>query len=275
MVSNKTMKSTKELIYEKKEGVATLTFNRPEKLNAFTPEMICRIVDAWDDIAQDNDVRVVVVTGAGERSFNVGGDLEILTPILNRSREPANEWETRVANDDLLPKLVMRHFPHYKPVICAINGLCLGGGFEFVNHTDIRVASETAKFGMPEVKLGILPGTSMTTLTRQIHYTKAMELLLTGDTINAHEALRWGIVNHVVPSDQVLDKAMEIAHKIAANAPIAVVKCKETALSTVGLPIKEAYEKEWLTATEVLATEDAKEGARAFVEKRQPKYQGK
>ncbi len=269
------MDSEHHLIVEKKDGIAILTLNRPAKLNAMTSEMVCRLVDAWDDIGQDDSIRVALVTGAGDRAFSVGGDLDRLTPVLNGLREPEDEWETRMLKDDMLPKMNMRHFPHHKPVVCAINGFCIAGGFEFCLYADIRVASDTARFAIPEVQLGLPPGTSLTTLPRQIPFAKAMELILTGDFMSAEEALQYGFLNHVVPADQVMEKAMEIAAKIARNGPFAVQKAKETVLHTRGMRVEEAYELEWKVAKEVLASDDAKEGALAFIEKREPRFVNK
>ncbi len=269
------MDSEHHLIVEKKDGIAILTLNRPAKLNAMTPEMVCRLVDAWDDIGEDDSIRVAVVTGAGDRAFSVGGDFDHLTPILNGSRQPQDEWEIRMVKDDLLPKMNMRHFPHHKPVVCAINGFCMAGGFELCVYADIRVASDKARFAIPEVQLGLLPGTTLTTLPRQIPFAKAMELILTGELMNAQEALELGFLNYVLPSDQVMGKAMEIAGKIARNGPLAVQKAKEIILHTRGMRVEDAYDLEWKVATQVLASDDAKEGVLAFREKREPKFMNK
>ncbi len=269
------MSEEQHLIVEKKDGIAILTLNRASKLNAMTPEMVCRLVDAWDDIGEDDSVRVALVTGAGDRAFSVGGDFDRLTPILNGSRAPQDEWEERVLKEDLLPKMNMRHFPHHKPVICAIKGFCLAGGFEFSLSTDIRVASESAVFGIPEVQLGLMPGTTPTMLPRQVPYAKAMELILTGDLIDAQQAIEIGLVNYVLPVDRVMEKAMEIALRIARNGPLAVQKSKEIALHTRGMPIEDAYEMEWQAATEILATDDVKEGVQAFREKREPNFKSR
>jgi enoyl-CoA hydratase len=164
----------------------------------------------------------------------------------------------------------------YKPVIAAINGFCLAGGCELIQATDIRIAAEHATFALTEVKWSLLPfAGSMVRLPRQIPYCKAMEIMLVGDTFDAHEAYRIGLINYVVPAGQVMAKAEELARKIAANGPVAVRKIKETVLRALSVSLEEGFQLENESARAILATEDAKEGPRAFVEKRKPKYTGR
>lgn len=265
------------VLYEKRDGIAYITLNRPEARNAISPEVACRLVDAWQDYATDDNLRVAIITGAGDKAFCAGADLGKLIPLYSGVRQPADEWDRRVLADRSLAQIILlRGFPLYKPVISAINGFCLAGGMELVQATDIRIAAEHATLGLKEVTRAILPsGGSMVRLPRQIPYCQAMEILLVGDQISAQDAYRIGLVNYVVPADQVMPKAEEIAHKIAENGPIAVRKIKETVLRALSVSFEEGFAIENENARVVLATEDAKEGPRAFMEKRKPHYVGK
>lgn len=265
------------LLYEKRDGIAYLTINRPERRNAFSPEVICRLADAWQDYAADDSLRVAILTGAGDKSFSAGADLGRLTPLMSGGRQPEDEWDHRLlANAKLGQTATLRGFSLYKPVIAAINGFCLAGGCELIQATDIRIAAEHATFALTEVKWSLLPfAGSMVRLPRQIPYCKAMEIMLVGDTFDAHEAYRIGLINYVVPAGQVMAKAEELARKIAANGPVAVRKIKETVLRALSVSLEEGFQLENESARAILATEDAKEGPRAFVEKRKPKYTGR
>ena len=265
------------LLYEKRDGIAYLTFNRPEVHNALSPEMMVRLADAWQDFADDDSLRVAIVTGAGDKAFCVGADLATFIPLITRARKPEDEWDDRVMSDrNLTNPAMLRHFPLYKPVIAAINGFCMAGGMEMLQGTDIRIAAEHATLGVSEVKRALVPGGgSMVRLARQIPYCKAMEILLTGDRISAEEAHRIGMVNYVVPADEVMPMAERFAKTLAANGPLAMQKIKETVIRTSGLSLEEAYKIESENSGIVFQSEDAKEGPRAFMEKRQPNYTGK
>ncbi|CAN5414923.1 enoyl-CoA hydratase-related protein [soil metagenome] len=265
------------LLYEKRGAIAIITFNRPAARNALTPEMICRFADAIIDFAADDDLRVAIVTGSGDKAFCAGGDLATAIPLLTGARPAADEWDRRVLEDPLvMPASGLRDFPLYKPVIAAINGACLAAGQEIALGTDIRVAAEHAIFGLPEVKRGVIPfAGSMVRLPRQLAYAQAMEMMLTGDSIDAREAWRIGLVNHVVPAADVMTKALEIAGKIAANGPVAVQRVKQTVMSASGRSLAEGYAFEDESKRVVLATEDAAEGPRAFMEKRAPRFVGR
>ncbi len=265
------------LLYEKRDGIAYLTINRPERRNAFSPEVLCRLADAWQDYAADDALRVAIITGAGNLSFSAGADLGRLTPLMSGSRQPEDEWDHRMlANPKLGQIATLRGFPLYKPIIAAINGFCLAGGCELIQATDIRIAAEQATFALTEVKWSLLPyAGSMVRLPRQIAYSKAMEIMLVGDTFDAQEAYRIGLINYVVPAEQVMAKAEELARKIAANGPLAVRKIKETVLRALSVSLDEGFQIENESAKEILATEDAKEGPRAFIEKRKPRYTGR
>jgi enoyl-CoA hydratase len=262
--------------FEKRGHVALVTLNRPEARNSINPEVGARLAAAWEQVRDDDEVRVAVVTGTGS-AFCAGADLGQLIPLVSGTREPENEWDEQVVKNPALPSAaLLRNFDTEKPVIAAINGHAIAGGMEMVQGTDIRVACPEAKFGVQEVKWAIFPaGGSTVRLPVQLPYAKAMELLLTGDLIDAEEALSLGFLNYVVAADQVLPKAMEIAEKIAANGPIAVKAIRKSARACLGLREQEALELESQLSGPVFRTEDAKEGPRAFLEKRKPAYQGR
>ena len=262
------------LIYEKKDGVATLTMNRPEKQNAMNPQMQVEMARAWIDFRDDPDARVAILTGAGERAFCAGADLGSLLPLLTRTRGPEDEWdEALLADKSIGMTSVLRGFELYKPVIAAVNGFAYAGGTEILGACDLRVAAPHATFGLTEVKRGLAPGGgSMVRLARQIPLTKALEILLTGEPMTAEEAHRTGLVNEIAPADRLLERAQAVARIIADNAPLAVQACKEVVMRTSGLPYDAAYKIEDEVAVRVLRTNDAVEGPRAFMEKRKPVF---
>ena len=265
------------LLYEKQDGCATITFNRPEARNALTPEMLCRLADALQDFASDPSLRVAVITGAGEKAFCAGGDLASTLPLLTGDRSPADAWDRRLLDDPIVSAASsLRDFPLHKPLIAAVNGACLAAGMELLLATDIRVVADHATFGLPEVTRALIPfAGSMARLPRQIAHCHAMDMLLTGDTIGAAEAWRIGLVNHVVPAVDVLARAKAIARKIATNGPIAVQQVKRTVMESSGQPLARAYEMEDAAKSVVMSTEDAREGPRAFIGKRPPIYLGR
>ena len=185
------------LIYEKRGEIAYLTFNRPSVRNALSPEVFCRLADAWQDYAADTSVRVAIISGTGDRAFTAGADLGTFIPLLSSARQPGDEWDQRVLEDTQLSDLaILRGFPLYKPVIAAINGFCLGAGTELIQATDLRIASEQATFGLTEVLRGFMPaGGSTVRLPRQIPLCKAMEILLVGEHITPGRriALVWSM----------------------------------------------------------------------------------
>ncbi len=260
--------------YAQHGHVAIVTFNRPEARNAINPEVAVRLADAWQDVKDNDAVRVAVLTGTGS-AFCAGADLGQLIPMISGARKPENEWDARVASDrGIIGRAILRDFDTEKPVIAAINGHAIAGGMEIVQGTDIRVSVPEARFGVQEVKWAIFPGGGSTVrLPAQLPYAKAMELLLTGDLITAEEALALGFLNYV--TDDPMQKAMEIAEKIAANGPIAVKAIRRSARECLGKPEREALRIENEISAPVFQTEDAKEGPRAFMEKRQPEYHGR
>ena len=264
--------------YEVTDGVAIVTLNRPEARNAMSPEVICRLYDAWEEVKNDDAVRVAILTGSGDKAFCAGADLGRLIPLMSKTREPEDEWDARVVadKDDLGNKASLRIHDVDKRFIAACNGHAIAGGMELVQGTDIRVAAEGAKFGVQEVKWALFPaGGSTVRLPTQLPYAFAMELLLTGQLIDAQRAHELGFINHVVPIDEVLPKAMEIAALIAANGPLAVRAIKRAARALLGVPEEEAMRMESRLSAPVFASQDAVEGPKAFLEKRAPKYEGR
>jgi enoyl-CoA hydratase len=265
------------LIYEKRDGIAYLTMNRPEKRNALTPEMVIQLAEAWTDFRDAGDARVAILTGAGDRAFCAGADLGRLIPLMTGARQPDDDWDERLlADPSIVQAALLREFEMYKPVIAAINGFALAGGTEIIQVTDLRLAVPHAEFGLSEVKRGLLPaGGSTVRLARQIPHCKAMEILLTGDSMPAEEAWRIGLINEIVEPDRLLPRAEELAQRIAENGPLAVQSCKASLLRTSGLPLDEALQIENEYTVRVFTSEDAIEGPRAFIEKRKPVFKGR
>jgi enoyl-CoA hydratase len=265
------------LEFERRDGIAYLTFNRPQVHNAFNPELLVQLADAWQEVDRDDSVRAAIVTGAGKVAFSAGADLGRLIPLFTRARPPEDEWDRKLlANRRAGDIAILRGYSLSKPVIAAVNGFCIAGGMELIQATDLRIASESASFGLQEVKWGNIPAAgSLARLQRQIPYCKAMEILLTGNRIDANEAHRIGLVNYVMPADRVMAKAEELAHTIAENGPLAVRAIKQAVERCSGRPLEEAFKIENEIAREVMKSEDAKEGPRAFMEKRKPVYKGR
>lgn len=266
-----------EVIYEKKNGIAYITMNRPEALNAMDPEMAVQLADTWLDFRDDKTLRCAILTGAGDQAFSVGADLKKMQSLVTGAREPESEADKRFVDErEHMEKFTLRDFDVYKPIIAAVNGYVIAAGFELLLSTDIRVASETAKFGFQEVKWSMFPGGGSTTrLWRQIPFVYAMELLLTGELIDAQEAHRLGVVNRVVPPEKVMEEAERFANIIIKNGPLAVSGAKKSILSSMGLPIKAGLAIEQNLADRVWPSDDAQEGLRAFREKREPRFTGK
>jgi E-phenylitaconyl-CoA hydratase len=246
------------------DGIAIITMNRPEKLNAFDAEHYAGLANAWAETRDDKEVRVVIITGAGEKSFSTGADLKSF--IGN----PPNICEFFQTQKGML---LNRGLEMWKPVVAAVNGYCLAGGMTLLLATDIRIAAEHATFGLSEVKRGIIPANGGTQrIIEQLPRTIAMEMLLTGDAINANKAQHWGLVNQVVSAQDLMNTAYQWAEKIAKNAPLAVQASKELALRARELSLAEGLRMEQLMNRMLSATEDAKEGRLAFSEKREPKF---
>ncbi len=264
------------LLVERREGVVTLTLNRPEARNALSPQMLVRLAAAWREFRDDPALRVAILTGAGGQDFCAGGDLKLTMPLVTGARQPEDEWDHRLLGDPTcFTDAVLRGFALYKPVVCAVNGSALGGGTEILQATDIRIAAEGALFGTPEARVGLLPGGgSLTRLARQVPYAVAMEILLVGEAFSAPRALEIGLVNRVVPRAELMERARDYARKLADNAPLALRKIKEGVLRTSGRPIDESLEIENEVSAVVMRSKDAREGPRAFAEKRKPNFVG-
>lgn len=259
------------LLTEQDEHVLVVTMNRPEARNALSPEMLVGMADAWDRADGDGSVRAVVLTGAGG-VFCAGADLKAMNDAQNTS-----DAAQRMRSDASLAwKALLRSHRLSKPLVAAVEGYAVAGGTEILQATDIRVAAQGAVFGVVEVTRGLFPlGGSTVRLRRQVPYAKAMELLLTGATIDAAEAERIGLVSRVVPDGQALAAAMEIARHIARNGPLAVQAVKRSVQLTEGLAEEEALKVELEIGLPIFATADAKEGTRAFRERREPHYEGR
>ncbi len=254
------------LIVEKRGRIALMTINRPEKLNALNILTREEILDAFKALRKDDDTRVVIVTGAGEKAFVAGADINDF--VGKTAIEQRRIMLSTRAFD------VIEDFP--KPVIAMINGYALGGGCELALSCDIRIASTTAKFGQPEIKLGIIPGGGGTQrLTRLIGEGKSMELILTGDVIGADEALRLGLVNHVFAPGELSSKTMEIAEKIAGMSPVALSMAKRSVKNASRQELRAGLESEIELFALAFSSEDKEEGVRAFLEKRKPEFRGR
>ncbi|HUH87056.1 MAG TPA: enoyl-CoA hydratase-related protein [Pusillimonas sp.] len=264
------------LQYEKQEYIATITLNRPEARNALTPEMLCRLADALIDVRNDSSVRVVILAAAGDKAFCAGGDLAKTLPLLTGDRQPQDQWDERLLNDpQVIPVSSLCDLNLNKPVVAAVNGACVAAGAELLLGTDIRIASRESRFAWPEVQRGLIPfAGSLSRLPAQLPYCHAMELMLTGDAIDAQKALELGLINYVVHGPEVLPLAQRLAARIAQNAPLAVAEIKKAAVASMGLPQHEAFMLEKQAYQRVMATEDAREGPRAFMERRAPVYRG-
>lgn len=255
------------LLFEKRDGVAFLTINRPEKLNALNQKVMKEIHDCFERLKDDNEVKAVIVTGAGEKAFVAGADINELAV-----QAPLGGRETSLSGQrtlDLIENLG-------KPVLAAVNGFALGGGCELAMACTLRIASENARLGQPEVKLGIIPGYGGTQrLSRLVGKGRAMELILTGDPVSAQEAYRIGLVNQVVPLKDLMATAEALARKMMANGPVALRLAMEAV--NHGMEMTEA-EGQFLEATLFglcCSTDDKNEGTRAFLEKRPPKFVGR
>jgi len=248
-------------------GIALITINRPERHNALDAEHYAALSAAWIRVRDDEQVRVAVVTGAGEKSFCAGADIK---SVLAQQNPLAQMWLTQ--RDQLLN----RGLEVWKPIIAAVNGYCLGGGVTLLLATDIRIAAEHATFGLSEVKRGIIAANGGTQrVLQQLPYPIAMEMLLTGDAIDAASAARWGLVNRVVAAHELLDTAMSYARRIAANAPLAVQAAKELAVRSRDVDLNTGLRMEQLITRLLRESEDAREGREAFAAKRKPEFKGR
>lgn len=261
------MESTEHLTFERHGMTAVVTMNRPEAKNALSLPMLVGMADAWVEIDTNDDIRCAILTGAGG-TFCSGMDLKAV------GGSEAGEYRQRQQEDpDLHWKALLRHHHLRKPLIAAVEGWAVAGGTEILQATDIRVAGQNAKFGVFEARRGLFPlGGSTVRLRRQIPYTMAMDLLLTAREVSAEEALRIGLIGRVVPDGTALQEALAIAEVICANGPLAVEAIKRSVWETEGMSEEEGLARELEIGWPIFATEDAKEGPRAFAEKRAPEF---
>jgi len=260
------MSKFETILVEKHDRVAILTINRPAKLNALNSKVHVEGVAALEELRNDSEIRVVVITGAGEKSFIAGADISEFagqSPVTQRS---VFQNKTLFNSIDSFPK----------PIIAMINGFCLGGGCELALACDIRIASENTKLGQPEINLGIIPGGGGTQrMTKLIGEGKSMELILTGDMIDAKAALDLGLVNHVFSSEDLEEKTLNMANKISSKSPIALQMAKEAIKTASKSNLDEGLRREIDLFAICFSSEDKEEGVRAFLEKRKPDFKGK
>lgn len=258
------------LDFEVRGNIALITLSRSQARNAISPEMFVKLRRAMLEIRDDANIHVVVITGKGKKAFCAGADLKLFVPLATGARQPVDEWDHELlkliktrAEEPLILDLAD------KPVISAINGDAIAGGMELVQSSDIRIAVPEARFGLQEVKFGIYPtGGSTFKLSQQIPFPKAMELLLTGNLMSAKTASELHFLNYVVPREQLLNKAMELAEEIASYSPIAVQQIRKGVKSCIGLPDEAARKVENDHAAVVFRSKGAKDGPKVFVDKK-------
>lgn len=251
------------LLYEKEDKIVTITLNRPESLNSYDWEQTQEFSEAIVKFRDDPDAWAAIITGAGDKAFSAGADLKKLVPAAQETGQPEYVH-------------IMTGLRIYKPFIAAVNGLALGGGLETVLACDIRIAAENARFGVPEVRWSVIPGWGGTQrLPRMIPWAKAAELLFTGTAIDAQEAYRIGLVNLVVPLSELMPTAKEWARRICQNGPLALRAAKESMMEGINMTLDEGLKLEKSLVDKLLMTEDAKEGVKAFNEKRKPVFKGR
>lgn len=253
--------------FELDDGIAVVTINRPERRNALDAEHYDALSQAWMRVRDDPEVRVAIITGSGDKAFCAGADLK---SWVGREVELAELWLTQKG------QLLNRGLEVWKPVIAAVNGACVGGGVTLLLATDIRVAVEGATFGLAEVKRGIIAANGGTQrIMEQLPHCIAMEMLLTGDAMDAATAERWGLINKVVPSGELRAAAMVYARKIGANAPLAIQAAKELALRGRDMDLATGLRMEQLVNRILQQSDDTREAKAAFADKRKPKFQGR
>lgn len=251
---------------EQRGHVLLVTLNRPEALNALDYETYVGLQQCWNDFRDDDDLRVAVVTGAGDKAFCAGSDLKDIAPRINDG----------TLDKSMVDQPLLEGVDLYKPVVAAVNGYALGAGFELVMACDVAVASDNAQFGLPEVRWGRLPGYGLARLPRSMPRKLALEMILTGERITATEAHRRGLVNHVTPREDLLPKALELAEAMASLSPLALQAAKEVTIR--GMELTQAGAQtltDEVLKARIYPSHDAAEGALAFKEKRAPVWQGR
>lgn len=263
------------VILERNGAVLTITLNRPDKRNAFNAEMLCRLCDAWDLLDGDQELRVAVMTGAGG-NFSAGADLDRLIGAMLAGKPSQDEFEERIRNDiGVVYKGFLKDHYVSKPIVAAVEGYCYAGGMEILQAFDVRVAARDAQLAVSEVQRGLFPMSASTVrLPRQIPYTVAMDMLLVGDPITGQRAYEVGLVGHVTEPGDALNRARELATRLASNGPLAVRNIKAAVRENLLTPEAQAYLREQELGMEVMMSKDAREGPRAFLEKRAPVFTG-
>ena len=253
--------------FKLEDHVATITIDRPERMNAMDTEHYNALSAAWVRVRDDPEVRVAIITGAGEKSFSAGADLKSFVG----AQPPLSELLLTQKN-----QILNRGLEVWKPIVAAVNGYCLGGGMTLLLATDLRIAAEHATFSVAEVRRGVFPANGGTQrIAQQLPHAIAMELLLLGDSIDAQTALRWGIVNRVVKAGELMDTARDFAARLARNAPLAVQAAKELAVRSRDVDLKTGLRMEELFLRLLQGSEDVREGTTAFAEKRTPSFSGR
>lgn len=261
------MSQYSNIVVSEEEGIGFITLNRPEALNALNQKTLVELHSALVGCRDNDSIRVLIITGSGGKAFVAGADVKELMGLDSRSAKETSEFGQSVFN-------LIETFP--KPVIAAINGFCLGGGCELAMACHIRIASENARLGQPEVKLGLIPGYGGTQrLPRLVGKGRALEMILSGEMVSAQQAEAMGLVNRVVKADELMETCRALAGKIRANASLAVQYSIEAVNIGLEMPLSEALALESNLFGLCGATEDMKEGTGAFVEKRQPVFKGK
>jgi len=265
--------------YEKNdEHIVLVTIDRPEARNALDMYHFRDLADAWRDFRYDDDAWVAIITGV-ERNFMAGGDLKTYIPQITKLQKQIAAGEVDEIDGCKLSDgtyAVLRNMKLYKPVIAAVNGPCVAGGMEMLGGVDIRIATEHASFGVMEPKRGLFAGGGTTVrLPRQLSFPAAMEFLLTAERFPARRALELGLINEIVPEDELIDRAYAWARRITANAPLAVQATKESVMRGLALSLDDAYAVETEMSKRIFQTEDAKEGPKAFAERRAPNWKAK
>ncbi len=269
------MAAFKNIIYQKRGRLAYVTINRPERRNAIDADTSRELLEAFTDFKNDDEAWVAVLTGAGDQAFSAGADLVAMAQAFAQTGARRGAGGRGLGYDVAFGG-ISRGFECWKPMIAAINGYCLAGGLELALSCDVRIAAEQATFGLPEPKRAIIPAAGGTQrLPRAIPLAYAMELLLSGERFDAQWALRAGLVSRVVPADQLMPAAEEVAGKILECGPLAVRAIKQAALEGRELPLGEGLRLEGRLAAQVIQSEDAREGPTAFAQKRKPEYKGR
>lgn len=258
------------ILYEKRGRVAYITINRPEARNAINQETGRELNEAWQDFRDDDNLWIGVLTGAGDKAFSAGADLKSLIPMLTSSVGSTEEADAGGFGG------ITRGFECWKPMIAAVNGYCLAGGTEMMLACDLRIAAENATFGLTEVRWGIIPGAGGTQrLPRMVPLARAMEIILMGEEISAQEAYQIGLINKVVPQAELMTEVERWVSVLLQRGPLALRAAKQAMLQGLSMPLEEGMQLEQRLFRQMLATEDAKEGPRAFAQKRKPEFKAR